>query len=338
MPVATIDIVVPIWNRPNETRNCLVSLLNHTPDLRFIMLDCGSERETERMLEEFADGLDDQALLMRDDSNIGFVPAANRGLARAEAPFVALVRNTTVTPPGWLDPLLSFAAAHPQAGILVPALSCGGITCDAPVEVNAGSFAAMVIRREALGQVGLFDEGMDDGPWCLKDYTRRASSMGFSTHLVPGPLVECQDDRPLGSERRREEKLHRSMAIFEERWGVGGCYVMHVPKGVDAGMLSLKLDLLLKGARRGDQYFVLLPSVLEKAARLGGFAFPHENIRLVPLPRFATDSGRRRLYDRIVSANPKVVPVSAVDGIPFPWSDSYLSFSALADEIDRPRR
>jgi len=333
MPVATIDVVIPVWNRPNETRTCLVNLMSYTPGARFIMMDCGSERETEKLLQEFADGLDDRALLMRDDSNVGFVRAANRGFERSEAPYIALVRNSTEVCAGWLEPLLRFASAHPEAGILVPQLTPGGFSCGEPIEVGSASFSAMVISREAFRAVGGFDEGMDGGAWCLRDYTRRACSKGFLTCLVPGPAVSFQEEAPLGSERRREENLRRSIELFVERWGEGRTYLVHVPKGVEPALLRQKLDLLLKGARHGDSYRVLLPAALYKAARQGGFAFMHENVQLIPLPRLSTKAGRRRIFQRIADENPGIIPVPAVDGIAFPWSESYLPFTELSERI-----
>jgi GT2 family glycosyltransferase len=330
---ATIDVILPVWNRPNETRNCLVNLISHTPGARFVMLDCGSERETEKLLQEFADGLDDRALLMRDDSNIGFVRAANRGFERSEAPFIALIRNSTQVCAGWLEPLLNFAAAHPEAGILMPKLSPGGLDCSEPVEVECASFCAMVISRRVFLETGGFDEGMDGGLWCLRDYTRRACAKGLFTFLVPGPVVVCQEEVQLGSERRREENLRRSISLFRERWGEGASYLVHVPKGVDPSLLRLKLDWLLKGARHGNSYLVLLPAALRKAALEQGFAFPHENVKLVALPRFSTEGGRRRIYERIAAENPGIVPVSAVDGIAFPWSASSLPFTELSEKI-----
>jgi GT2 family glycosyltransferase len=333
MPVATIDVVIPVWNRPDETRDCLVSLMDYTPGARFIMMDSASERETEKLLQEFADGLDDRALLMRDDSNLGFVRAANRGLERSDAPYIALVRTSTRVSAGWLEPLLAFASTHPEAGILVPQLSPGGIGCSGPVEVASASFAAMVISREAFREIGGFDEGMDGGVWCLRDYTRRACSKGFLSYRLPGPAVSFREEVRLGSVRRREENLRRSAALFVERWGEGGSYLVHVPKGVEPALLRQKLDWLLKGARHGDSYLVLLPASLQKAAEQGGFASPHENIRLVGLPHLATEAGRRRIFERISAENPGIVPVAAVDGIAFPWSASCLPFTELTERI-----
>ena len=332
MTDASIDVIIPVWNRPDETRNCLVTLIAHTPGARFIMVDAGSERDTERLLQELADSLDQRALLMRDDSNIGFVRSANRGFQSSDAPYLALVRNTTVVQAGWLEPLLGFAASHPRAGILVPCFASGD-TCSGPVEVESGSFSAMVISRELYREIGGFDEGMDGGAWCLRDYTRRACAKGYLTYRVPGPALLHREEAQLGSEQRRSETLLRSMALFRERWGTGANYLLHVPKGVELELLKQKLERLVQGARLGDCYTVLLPAVLHQAALNAGIASLHENVQLVPLPRLPLNGMKKRLYEKIVSQKPGMVPVTAVDGMPFPWSGSYLSFSELSQKI-----
>lgn len=332
MTDAIIDVIIPVWNRPEETRNCLVNLINHTPNARLIIVDCGSERDTERMLQEFADGLDERALLMRDDSNIGFVRAANRGFESSTAPFLALLRSTSIVTAHWLEPLLQFAHTHPEAGILLPPLDPGE-GCDRPLEVASASFAAMVISRELYRETGGFDETMDGGAWCLRDFTRRACAKGYFTCQVPGPAVSHQEEVPLGSELRRREAVQRSMATFSERWGEGASYLLHVPKGVEVELLSQKLEWLVQGARLGDCYTVLLPFALHQAIRQSGLPRLHENVKLVPLPRLGWDGMKRRLYEKLAAQRPGTMPVTAVDGIPFPWSERYLSFSELAERI-----
>ena len=333
MTDAQIDVVIPVWNRPYDTRNCLVNLINNTPAARFIMFDSGSDRETEKLLQEFADGLDDRALLMRDDNNIGFVRGANRGFLRSEAPYLALVRNTSQVSSGWLQPLLDFASGHPDAGILIPSLVPGAVERRGALEVSSASFAAMVITRRLFEEVGGFDEGLDGGLWCLRDFARRACAKGFLTYHVPGPPVSFQEETLLGSEHRRQETLLRSIALFKERWGESASYVMHVPKGVEPELLRLKFDWLLKGARHGDSFHVLLPAPLYKPALQAGLALLHENIKIEALPRLAGENGRRRLFERIVACSPDAQPVAAIDGIPFPWSDSYLTFTELSERI-----
>ena len=48
------------------------------------MVDNGSDRETEKMLQEFCEGLDDRALLLRNDVNQGLVKALNQGLEKGQ--------------------------------------------------------------------------------------------------------------------------------------------------------------------------------------------------------------------------------------------------------------
>ena len=333
MTDTALDVVIPVWNRPNETRNCLVNLINNTPDARFIICDSGSDRETEKLLQEFADGLDDRALLMRQDNNIGFVRGANRGFQRSEAPYLALVRNTTQVCAGWLQPLLAFAAAHPEAGILLPCLTPGEVARRGPIEVSSASFAAMVITRRLFQEIGGFDEGLDGGLWCLRDYARRACARGFFTYLVPGPVVFFQKEKPLGSERRRQETLQHSLSLFQERWGESASYVMDVPRGVELDLLRLKLDWLLKGARHGDSYHVLTPAALYRQAKQARLDLLHENIKLEPLPRLTGQAGRRRVFERIAATSPASVAVAAIDGIPFPWNEKFLPFTDLSERI-----
>lgn len=61
----TIDILVPVWNNPFETRACLAAILAHSPGARLIIVDNGSSRETELMLEEFSESLGDQGLFIK---------------------------------------------------------------------------------------------------------------------------------------------------------------------------------------------------------------------------------------------------------------------------------
>src|ERR1700686_5239417 len=117
-----VDIVIPVWNRPFDTRTCLVNLSKYTPNARLILVNNGCDRETESLLEEFAEGLDERALLISTPKNLGFVKAVNKGMARAEAEFSAVVRCTSTVSAGWLDSLLALARSRSEAGVIVPRL------------------------------------------------------------------------------------------------------------------------------------------------------------------------------------------------------------------------
>ena len=103
MPSPSVDIIVPVWNNPFETRACLAAILEYSPGARLIIIDNGSSRETELMLEEFSEPLADQALFITSDRNIGLVPAINKGLASSDADVAVIVRPQVMVGRGWLN-------------------------------------------------------------------------------------------------------------------------------------------------------------------------------------------------------------------------------------------
>ena len=331
-----IDIIVPVWNRPVETRNCLVNLAEHAPSARLILVDNGCDRETERLLEEFAEILDQRALLLRNNANQGYVRAVNRGLARAEAPNLAIVRNTSLVTAGWLEPLLGFARMRSEAGIIVPRLITGiagktghgGEATATPIEADHGSFAAMLLKKELYDAVGGLDEEMDGGLWCLKDYSRRACRAGFLTCRVAEGTVIYREDIPFGSMERRELALQRSIARYRTRWGSEGSFCIYLPKEADLNILRQKLAVLQQGARQGHFFTVLTHPRLYRELTRAGCHHCHEQVRFVRLPHLF-ESGAIRRAMKGGNAASDVRAVTGIDGIPFPGAVDSIPFAEL---------
>ena len=339
-----LDIIVPVWNRPIETRNCLVTLVNYSPNARFIMVDNGSDRETERLLQEFAERLDDRALLLRNEVNQGFVKALNRGLERGVAEYLAVVRSTSRVSAGWLEPLLEFSQHRTDAGLIVPRLvnaepqksPARGHFAAPHREVCCGSFAAMLIKKELHAKIGGFDEEMDGGLWCLKDYTRRACREGFLTFSVSGGEVYYTEELMFGSLNRREETLQRAISLFRQRWGGDeSSFCMIMPKGSDLAEMEQKLEVLLLGARQGNFFTVVSHAGLYKEMVKAGYASLHENIRVVPLPLFCTAARARKILARLVLERPDTSVVAGIDGITFAGVENPLTFKELEERIRR---
>lgn len=336
-----IDIIVAVWNRPAETRNCLVNLIDHSPQARFILVDNGSDRDTERLLEEFAEVLDRRALLLRNDTNRGYVRAVNRGLAQAEAPHIAIIRNTTIVTDGWLEPMLSYAAKRSEAGIIVPRLIPGtagkhgrsGHAAAAPIEADHGSFAALLLAKRVYDAIGGLDEDMDGGTWCLKDFSRRAFRAGFVTLRSDEGTVYFEDEIMFGSTERREEGIKRSIAQYRDSWGDESSYCLYFPKGADMNILRQRVDILLRGARQGHIFTILTHPQLHKELIHAGFHRLHEHIRFVRLPFFFET---KDISKALICGNETASAVRAVtgiDGMPFPVAAETISFAELEQMI-----
>ncbi len=340
-----VDIIIPVWNKPVETRECLVSLMEHSAGARLILVDNGSDRETERLLQEFAELLDHRALLLRNEVNRGMIRAVNRGMARAEAPHVGIVRSTSVVTAGWLEPLLDLAREKADAGFVVPRLvpTAGrkGKDRHGPLlarrEEDHGSLAAMLVRKKVCDDIGGLDEEMDGGIWCLRDYARRAYRAGYLTYSAAGGTVYFTEEQMLGSAARREETALRSSARYRERWGDSGAFCVYLPKDADGNVLQRSLDILVEGARQGHAITVLVHPPLCKGAVLAGCNGLHGNIRIEPLPALFAASAVQKRFAHLSQANPGIRAVTGIDGIPFPGVAESMPFARLVETIAETR-
>ena len=340
-----IDIIVAVWNRPVESRNCLVHLIDHSPNARFILVDNGSDRETERILEEFAEILDSRALLLRNDTNQGYVRAVNRGLARAEATHIAIIRNTTIVTNGWLEPMLRLSTQRSEAGIIVPRLVPGSVgkparkdrAGAAPIEADHGSLAAMLLQKRTYDAIGGIDEEMDGGTWSLKDFSRRAFRSGFVTVRSDESTVYFEDEMLFGSTERREQAVKRSVAQYLERWGDETSYCLYFPKGTDMNILRQKLDILQLGARQGHAFTILTHPRLHKELTQTGLHRLHEHLRFVRLPLIFEKNAISKALAGGNETGSAVRAVTGIDGMPFPVATESITFAELQRVIEATR-
>jgi len=302
-----IDIIVPVWNHPVETRACLVSLIESSPNTRLILVDNSSDRETEQMLGEFAEALDLRVLFLKNRVNEGFVKAVNRGLSLAESKYVAIVKQNSKVRPGWLKSLHDYINETDDAGVVVPGyykksskIVYGG-TADIfkGMEVSSADFSAFLMRRSLLETAGKFSEDMDGSIWCLKEYSRRAWRAGYRTCAVPESIVEKSEEVTLGSAVRREELEHIILKKFTETWGEEHVYCIHLPKGSDLRSIVERLPLIASAARQGSQViFVSHPSITAGLIS-AGLNRLHENISIIPISRLMPGRSTRNAFIRL---------------------------------------
>jgi len=339
MSSAGTDIIIPIWNNPTETRECLASLVEHSADFRLILLDTGSDSATEQLLHEFADFLDNRALLMRSDTTQGFVATVNRGLARAEAPLVVVMRSSTRVRSGWLEPLQE-AARKTDAGILVPRLELFGSgssstkKCDHPGgEVHHGSFSALGITRKLYAAIGGFDESLDGDLWCLKDYSRRADRAGFTTLRVAGPAILYREIIAYGSRERREKMVRESIATCTARWGEARTYCAFFASRSDLETLGKAFAVMLTAARRGHRFFVFASPPVYRLIQSASLHLQHDAVLVYKLPRIFLQRACRTVFARVRASHSDVSVLTGLDGLLDLKGGNRVSFAEVEKSI-----
>jgi len=347
MNYPSVDIIVPVWNNLFETRACLAAILEHSPEARLIIVDNGSSRETELMLEEFSESLGESGLFIKSERNIGLLAAINMGLARSDSDFAVIVRPHILVNAGWLKILLEDAEAA-DAGILSP-LFTGKSAPALPKPVSGCSlmescrvsFSVLLLRGEMRIMTGRFDEGLDGGEWCLKEYVRRAADKGYRTFITARTILACGEESTFGSPERRTEMLNSSRESYRARWGSESHYAVYFGKGADASSLSDTVERILDGARQGHRFTLLLHRRQLSDFRRLGWNGLHAGIRLSGLSMIMPQRDLQKKLAALRTDSADIVAVKGADGIEFPGGTAAIPLgdllaALLKHSTDRP--
>jgi GT2 family glycosyltransferase len=113
-----LSVVVLAWDNLLYTQQFTDSVRRHTDvPYELVIVDNGSEWEA----ANYARVASDQVVL--NDTNLGFARGMNQGLAAARGKYIAFCNNDTIVPEGWATHLLQSARCHPNAAIVVPAVT-----------------------------------------------------------------------------------------------------------------------------------------------------------------------------------------------------------------------
>jgi O-antigen biosynthesis protein len=217
-PSPHVDIVVPVYNAPDDLRDCVDSVLACTTgEFTLVLIDDGS---TDPRIGGFFEALarrgDPRIELLRNARNGGFTATANRGMVRSRADVVLLNSDTIVTR-GWLDALVRCAASDARIATITPfsnnAEICsfprfcqdnGGVAPDDAERIRkaledaavptypdlpTGVGFCMFVRRAAIDAIGTFDPAFGAGYGEENDFCLRAARAGFRNVLADDAFV-----------------------------------------------------------------------------------------------------------------------------------------------------
>jgi glycosyltransferase involved in cell wall biosynthesis len=314
-----LDIILPVWNRPVEVRSALASFSTGTPNSRLVLVNNGSDRETERILDEFAEALDDRAILISTERNIGTVAAFNLGLGKSTAPFSLIATPFTRLAPGWFDAVLSLFDRHPEAGAVVLREKTGS-RLGAEFEADSASFVAMVLKKRLYDISGGFDEGMDGGEWALRDFVRRATRSGFTTYSLEMDSLKLSAIAEFGSVARRQERVQSARQLYVERWGEPRSYLIVCPESLFGVNNAEFRDTLLESARQGHRISVVAENRIGRLLSREGFSALHENVTFEILPKLFSSRALKGILSRLAQSQPGAILVAENDFFHAPFS------------------
>lgn len=231
------DIVMPVWNQLEITKNCIASIEKNTSHpFRLIVVDNASGEETRLYLEGLRMINGNPVLLIRNDENAGFIKAVNQGMAVSKAPYVCILNNDTIVTGGWLDQMIAVADSNKSIGIVNPSSNNLGQRPEKNetiesyskrlkeqagkfIELGAAIGFCMLIKREVIEKIGLFDEIYGMGNFEDTDFSRRATKEGYLSVRACGVYVYHRENSSFNRIKTFEDDFKRNKAIYEFRWG-----------------------------------------------------------------------------------------------------------------------
>lgn len=247
-PPPLVYVLLLNWNDAENTLACLHSIheLDY-PSFRVVVVDNGSIDGSDQAIRQAFPQID----LLSNDRNLGFAGGANVGLEYARrqgAAYVLLINNDTILDSRLLTELVTFAEGHPQAGLIAPKIyfhhdptlvwAAGAWLARFPPRVKMIGWGerdhprfdvlrqvdyitgcALLIRREVMDSVGLFDPIY----WPIYhedyDYCARVIKAGWQIWYVPAARMWHKDSQSQRTPATKAFNLGKNIVPFYLRHG-----------------------------------------------------------------------------------------------------------------------
>lgn len=292
--MSTCDIIIPVWNQPEITKECIDSVEENTSyPHKLIIIDNASGRETKEFLEGLERKPGPKICLIRNRRNEGFIKAINNGIARSEAEFVCILNNDTVVTRGWLAEMVKLFGLDPKIGIVNPSSNSLGqklpkaqrpdergseIKNQSGLFVETGSAFGfcMLMRRALFGEIGRFDEVYGRGNFDDTDLSLRAKREGYKTVRAFASFVYHREQSSFDAVKSFEKDFRKNKKVFESRWGRAKRVIV-ISKNTGPDFLEYLKNVLEKYSRKRAWVYVISPffETKEFFERFSNLSFYH---------------------------------------------------------------
>lgn len=239
------DIIIPVYNAPDELKECVDSLIKYT-DLKqnriIIINDCSPDPEVTDYLATLSNvkGIS----VVHNNENLGFVGTVNRGMTISVSDVVLLNSDTIVTE-NWLSKIKEAAYSDQSIATVTP-LTNNGTICSVPnfLEDNTlpegftvDSFAnfiesislreypevptavgfCMYIKRSAIDEIGLFDyETFGKGYAEENDFCCRVIEHGYKNIIADDTFIYHKGS--MSFQGAKLDLLKKNLKTLNERY------------------------------------------------------------------------------------------------------------------------
>lgn len=267
------DIIIPVWNQLEITRNCINSIIQNTAyPYRLIIIDNASDKETEWYLKSLNEKNNLNLKYIRNDENIGFVKAVNQGIKLSDAPYLCIMNNDTIAADGWLKEMVDVMEGYPQLGLVNPSSNTSGQFPGKDESIDEYALGlrcfkgqiqelytcrgfCMLLRRAVVEKIGILDEGYHIGYFDDTDYCKRAQEAGYRTARAKAAYVYHKENISFKELDDNEILFKNNEKIFFERWGRPVRVAYFIDRINSKNRIN---DIAISAARSGHQVLIFL--------------------------------------------------------------------------------
>jgi len=232
-------IIIPIYNAYEQTKECIKSLLeNTTLDYELILInDCSTDERINELLDLLEDI--DNIKVIHNKTNQGFVKNVNMGISLSKHDVILLNSDTIVTPK-WLSKMVISAYSNPKIATVTPISNASDLSVEILgsdktqhalndmayqtdklsnkyLKCPTGNGFCLFIKREAINDIGLFDEVFGRGYGEETDFTQRAIRNGWIN--IRNPSVFIYHRRHASFKKENTDKLKiKNKKIIRQRY------------------------------------------------------------------------------------------------------------------------
>lgn len=314
-----ISIVIPVFNGQSFVEQCLNSILQNVhPNFEVIIIDDGSAKSI-KLAKKFCD--DKRIKLFRNETNQGPARARNIGIKLAKGQFIMFLDIDTKVDPLCLVECVKVLSHNKTIGAcqskilrlhkphLLDDGGAGSLFTSTGFiqqrgmsdEVDRGQYdkfeeifcaksAALMIKREVLDEIGLFDEDyymyVEDTDLCWRVWLR-----GYRVVFVPNSLVF----HAFGSTGRMNPQQSHIIKYYGTR-----NYIMTLIKNLGIKNLVLILPRHIMIWSAVSMWFMVRRELSDALLVIKGVLWNVENFKRILTKRRKIQSNIRRLPDSVI--------------------------------------
>jgi len=237
----SVSMVIVTHNSGEFLEKCLESIFNSDYPLKesIIVDNASADGSIEKTRKRFP-----KIEVIQNQDNLGFSRAANKGIKAASSSLIVLINPDTIVDKSWLKELVQASKRHPRSAFFQPKIMllnrpgyinsagnlihivgfgiCRGLgeydhgQYGSEVEVSFASGACVLVRRDAVREIGMCDElffmYMDDLDWGW-----RGKMFGWESIYVPSSIIHHEWGKALEvpSEKFYYLELGRLIALIK---------------------------------------------------------------------------------------------------------------------------